>query len=112
MCCGGKDPASWPPDIVTTTTPESDTEAEATKQVFASAVNGRELDVFDELLSKGSLWHYLRVGAWIQRFLNNTRNSEHKGKTGALHHGGYKLPEASLGEENTEEVCQIGKVRR
>ena len=26
----------------------------------------------------------LRVGAWVQRFINNTRNSEHKRKTGAL----------------------------
>ena len=79
-----KDPASLPPDIVTTATPESEAEAKATKQVFALAVNGTESDVFDELLSKGSLWHCLRVGAWVQRFINNTRNSEHKRKTGAL----------------------------
>ena len=79
-----KDPASWPPDIVTTATPESEAEAKATKQVFALAVNGTESDAFDELLSKGSLWHCLRVGAWVQRFINNTRNSEHKRKTGAL----------------------------
>ena len=79
-----KDPASWPLDIVTTATPESEAEAKATKQVFALAVNGTELDVFDEMLSKGSLWHCLRVGAWVQRFINNTRNSEHKRKTGAL----------------------------
>ena len=52
--------------------------------MFALAVNGTESDVFDELLSKGSLWHCLRVGAWVQRFINNTRNSEHKRKTGAL----------------------------
>ena len=40
--------------------------------------------MFDEFLSKRSLWHCLRVGAWVQRFINNTRNSEHKRKTGAL----------------------------
>ena len=79
-----KDPASWPPDIVTTATPESEAEAKATKQVFALAVNGTESDVFDELLSKRSLWYCLRVGAWVQRFINNTRNSKHKRKTGAL----------------------------
>ena len=79
-----KDPASWPPDIVTTATPESEAETKATKQVFALAVNGTESDVFEELLSKGSLWHCLRVGAWVQRFINNTRNSEHKRKTGTL----------------------------
>ena len=52
--------------------------------MFALAVNGTESDVFDELLSKGSLWHCLRVAASVQRFINNTRNSEHKRKTGAL----------------------------
>ena len=52
--------------------------------MFALAVNGTELDVFDEMLSKGSLWHCLRVGAWVQRFMKNTRTSEHKRKTGAL----------------------------
>ena len=81
-----------------TGTPESEAEAKATKQVFALAVNGTESDVFDELLSQGSLWHCLRVGAWVQRFINNTRNSEHKRKTGAI------LPEASLGEENSAET--------
>ena len=52
--------------------------------MFALAVNGTESDVFDELLSKGSLWHCLGVGAWVQRFINNTRDSEYKRKTGAL----------------------------
>ena len=79
-----KHPASWPPDIVTTANPEYEAEVKATKQVFALAVNGTESDVFDELLSNGSLWHCLRVGAWVQKFINNTRNSEHKRKTGAL----------------------------
>ena len=50
-----KDPASWPTDIVTTATPESDAEAKATKQVFALGVKGTEMDVFDELLSKRRL---------------------------------------------------------
>ena len=36
------------------------------------------------LLSKRSLCYCLRVGAWVQRFINKTRNSEHKRKTGAL----------------------------
>ena len=74
-----KDPASWPPDIVTTATPESDAEAKATKQVFALAVNGTKTGVFDELLSKGSLCHCLRVGAWVQRFDNNARNPRTRG---------------------------------
>ena len=64
-----KDPGSWPPDIVTSATPESDAEAKATKQIFALAVHE---DVFDELLSRRTLWRTLRVGAWIVRFLNNT----------------------------------------
>ena len=79
-----KDPASWPPDFVTTATPESDAEAKATKQVFALAVNGTKTGVFDELLSKRSLWRCLTVGVWVQRFINNARNYEHKRQTGAL----------------------------
>ena len=74
-----KDPASWPPDIVTTANPVSDAEAKATKKVFALAVNGTKSDVFDELLSKGSLCHCLRVGAWVQRFDNNARNPRTRG---------------------------------
>ena len=99
-----KDPASWPPDIVTTAIPESETEAKETKQVFALAVNGTESDVFDELLSKGSLWHCLRVGAWVQRFINNTRNSEHKRKTGALTTEGINCQKL-LWEKKTQKKC-------
>ena len=66
-----KDPGSWPPDIVTSATPESDAEAKATKQIFALAVH--EEDAFDDLLSRRTFWRTLRVGAWIVRFLHNTR---------------------------------------
>ena len=47
-------------------------------------MNGTETNVFDELLSKGSLWRCLRVGEWVQRFINNARNSAHKRKADAL----------------------------
>ena len=66
-----KDPGSWPADIVTSATPESVAEAKATKQMLALAVH--EEDAFDDLLSKRTLWHTLRVGAWIARVLHNTR---------------------------------------
>ena len=45
-----KDPGSWPPDIVTSATPESDAEAKATKQIFALAVH--EENALDDLLSR------------------------------------------------------------
>ena len=77
-----KDPGSWPADIVTSATPESVAEAKATKQIFALAVH--EEDAFDDLLSRRALWRTLRVGAWIARFLHNTRVQRGKRIAGPL----------------------------
>ena len=66
-----KDPRQWPPDLVTTATPESSAEVKATREIFALAVDGQ--DALDELLEKATLWRTLRVGAWIQRFLYNAK---------------------------------------
>ena len=77
-----KDPESWPPDIVTTATRESDEEAKVTKQIFALAVH--EADAFDDLLSRRTLWRTLRVGAWNARFLHNARAQRGKRITDPL----------------------------
>ena len=54
-----KEQDSWPPDIITVASPESNAEAKASKQIFALAVESN--DVMDELLLRSSLWRTLRV---------------------------------------------------
>ena len=64
-------PDQWPPDIVTTATPESESEAKAVKVLFSAAVVSR--DEFDDLLAKFSLTKVIRVIAWVHRFVFNCR---------------------------------------
>ena len=76
-----KEQDSWPPDIITVASPESNAEAKASKQIFALAVESN--DVMDELLLRSSLWRTLRVGAWVARFLRyskSPRNQRIKGQ--------------------------------
>ena len=76
------DKDSWPCDIVTSCTPESQAEAQVTREVFAGA---REVtDQFDGVLVKFALWKELRVCAWISRFVNNTRKHKEQRETGPL----------------------------
>ena len=69
-----KDPESWPPDIVTTATTESNAEVKATKELFALAVE--QEDELDNLLAKLTYWRTLRVCAWMMRFIRNARTSK------------------------------------
>ena len=69
-----KDPESWPTDIVTTATTESNAEVKATKELFALAVE--QEDELDNLLAKLTYWRTLRVCAWMMRFIRNTRTSK------------------------------------
>ena len=62
-------PDQWPPDIVTTATPQSESEAKAVKVLFSAAVVSR--DEFDDLLAKFSLTKAIRVIAWVHRFVFN-----------------------------------------
>ena len=69
-----KDPESWPPDIVTTATTESNAEVKATKELFALAVE--QEDELDNLLAKLTYWRTLRVCAWMMRFIRNARTAK------------------------------------
>ena len=77
-----KDPESWPPDIVTTATTESNAEVKATKELFALAVE--QEDELDNLLAKLTYWRTLRVCAWMMRFIRNARTSKSNRAGGPL----------------------------
>ncbi|KAK3719160.1 hypothetical protein QZH41_005637 [Actinostola sp. cb2023] len=61
----------WPPDITTTATAESQTEAKALREVFAVAV--AEPDALDALLQRSDYWRAMRVCGWVMRFIQNAR---------------------------------------
>ena len=65
-----------------TSSPESNAEAKASKQIFALAVESN--DVMDELLLRSSLWRTLRVGAWVARFLRNSKSPRNQRIKGPL----------------------------
>jgi hypothetical protein len=64
-------PDQWPPGIVTTATPESESEVKEVKELFSAAVVSK--DEFDDLLAKFSLTKAIRVIAWVHRFVFNCR---------------------------------------
>ena len=72
----------WPPDIVTTASPETQAEAKATKELFAMAE--AKNDTLDELLAKFTLTKAMRVSAWVSRFTRNSRLPEQERATGPL----------------------------
>ena len=69
-------------DIVTNVTPESQAEAKVSREVFGGARN--VTDEFDVLLEKFALWKTLRVCAWIQRFMRNSRKRKEERSVGPL----------------------------
>ena len=72
----------WPPDIVTTASPETQAEAKATKELFAMAEAKNH--TLDELLAKFTLTKAMRVSAWVSRFTRNSRLPEQERATGPL----------------------------
>ena len=76
------DREQWPRDVVTVSTSESQAEAKVVREVFAGARD--KADEFDALLGKFSLWKMFRVGAWILRFVNNTRKRKSERTIGPI----------------------------
>ena len=63
-----RNPSEWPTDVILESTPETRAEAKVKREILAT-----EEDEFDPLIGKYSLPKVLRVGAWIQRFIDNCR---------------------------------------
>ncbi|XP_068726452.1 uncharacterized protein [Montipora capricornis] len=63
----------WPPDLVTSASPETMAEAKATRKIFAAALAATATDELDALLDKFCYWKAIRAYAWIKRFLFNVR---------------------------------------
>ena len=75
------EPKSWPPDIVTVATSETQAEAKVVRE--ALFVTKTEDDVLNETLEKHGYWKAIRIVAWIARFLSNCKAKSTK-KSGPL----------------------------
>ena len=71
---------AWPPDIVRRASSETQAEAKATKELFASAKRTNEL--LDEILAKLTLT--MRVSAWVTRFARNIHLPKQERVSGPL----------------------------
>ena len=104
----------WPTDIVTSATPESQTEAKVTKELFNGAT--ASTDCLDDLLGKFSLIKTLRIVAWAARFMRNSRLKKQERMAGPL--TTYEINEQHLfwtkraqeiqGDEVTEDRQRLG----
>ena len=74
----------WPPDLVLQPTTDSQSESKATRAILNTGVEQVEPTILGKVLKKHSLSKTLRIGAWIQRFLNNIRVKEDCRKYGPL----------------------------
>ena len=70
------DPSQWPPEIVTEPSPEITAERKVQQELFAVGVEGS--NDFDILLERFALRKAMRIGAWISRFLHNSRHPSKK----------------------------------
>jgi len=74
-------PDRWPPKIVTSASPSSESEEKVQQELFAAAVEVD--DCFDQMLKKLGLRKARRICAWVLRFIHNSRHPSDK-KTGPL----------------------------
>ena len=66
-------PETWPPDIITGPTRETQVEAKVIKDVLAVAVAGE--DLLNGILKKYEFWKAIRISAWIARSLHNYKTN-------------------------------------
>ena len=76
------DPSQWPPDKTLEASAESKAEAKITREIFATAMPVH--DSLDQLLDKYELWKVLRVGAWMRRFIQNSKLAAGNRESGPL----------------------------
>ena len=68
------DKTRWPPEIALQSTQETTEGSKHIRQVQAWSTASPQRDEFDELLESYRLRKVLRIGAWIQRFIRNSRS--------------------------------------
>ncbi len=76
------DPAEWPVQQVLRPTSESQSEAKVVKEIFKAAIIKE--DILDQLLNKYPLPKVLRIGAWVRRFIVNSRRRRAGRKIGPI----------------------------
>ncbi|XP_068759706.1 uncharacterized protein [Montipora capricornis] len=75
-------PESWPADIVTTPTKESQTEAKIIRKVLGVTV--KMDDNLDLVMRKYDLWKAIRIRSWVVRFARNCRAKRQQRITGPI----------------------------
>ena len=75
-------PESWPADIVTTPTKESQTEAKIIREVLGVTV--KTDDYLDLVMRKYDLWKTIRICSWVVRFARNCRAKRQQRITGLI----------------------------
>ena len=70
-----QDRHAWPPNPVTTASEVTEAESKIVREVLAAVTVVQKQDEFDQLLEKHDLRKVLRVCAWVERFVRNSRRS-------------------------------------
>ena len=63
----------WPPTVTLEPCQETSVEAKVARRVLAATTTTKDRDEFDELLGAHNLVRVIRVGAWVRRFVNNSK---------------------------------------
>ena len=64
-------PESWPADVLTGPTKETQAEARIIRVLPRVTVEADVKDELDQMLSKWSLWKTVWIGSWVARFVRN-----------------------------------------
>ena len=75
-------PESWPAEILTEPSKETEAEAKLTKEVLGTIAETK--DDLDEILNKHSFWKTMRVTAWIMCFAQNCKQKKSERLAGPL----------------------------
>ena len=86
-------PSEWPENIVLKPSKESSDEAKLIKEVLMKTIEKPKEDALWTLIEKCSYWKAIRVTAWVNRFLVNS-------KQGKLHIGSLSTTEIELAKKH------------
>lgn len=72
--------SNWPPHLVVKPSVDSQSESKATREILNTSMEDEQSTILEAVLKKYPLAKTLRIGAWVKRFLDNSRVKTSQGR--------------------------------
>ena len=72
--------SNWPPHLIVKPSVDSQSESKATREILNTSMENEQSTILEAVLKKYPLAKTLRIGAWVKRFLDNSRVKTSQGR--------------------------------